>query len=359
MRRPLLAVLLLVLALCPAAPRLHAQSAPSPDAAPQGPPGDPNGPDDQSQPMVTFKANVNLVSLYFNVRDKHGVLVPTLSRNSCDVLEDKQPQKIKNFTVDSDQPLTLGILLDTSGSQQNVLPLEQETGSAFLKRILRQKDEAFLVSFDIDIDLLSDYTSNASELSRDMAKAQINVGTGGGAPGTGGGPVNLPGGPKGTVLYDAVVLASHEKLSMETGRKAMILLTDGQDQGSRATIKEAIEAAQKANTMVYVLLIADRGFYGQNWGGGYTIGYSGASLMHQLAEATGGRVIDVGNNGKKMEDAFRQIEDELRTKYVASYTPTNDKQDGTYRRIDVMCHQNEDKLKVQSRKGYYAIAAEN
>jgi VWFA-related protein len=155
------------------------------------------------------------------------------------------------------------------------------------------------------------------------------------------------------------VLASHEKLSTETGRKAMILLTDGQDQGSRATVKEAIEAAQKANTMVYVLLIADRGFYGQNYGGGYTIGYSGAYLMKQLAEATGGRVIDVGNNGKKMEDAFRQIEDELRTQYVASYTPTNFKQDGTYRRIDVMCHQNDDKLKVQSRKGYYAIAPED
>jgi VWFA-related protein len=356
MRRPLPSALLLALAVATAAPMLRAQSAPTPDAAPQGPPGDPNGPDDQANPVITFKANVNLVSLYFNARDHHGVLMPTLTRNDCDIFEDKQPQKLKNFTVDTDQPLTLGILLDTSGSQQNVLPLEQETGSAFLKRILRQKDEAFLVSFDIDIDLLSDFTSNASQLARDMAKAQINVGTGGGAPGTGGGPVNLPGAPKGTVLYDAVVLASHEKLSTETGRKAMILLTDGQDQGSTASIKQAIEAAQKANAMVYVLLIADRGFYG---GGGFNLGYSGASWMHQLADATGGRVIDVGNNGKKMEDAFRQIEDELRTQYVASYTPTNAKQDGTYRRIDVQCHLNADKLKVQTRKGYYAIAPED
>lgn len=357
MLRLLLAALLLALTVSTAAPMLHAQAAPTPDAAPQGPPGDPNAQDEQSNPVITFKANVNLVSLYFSVRDKHGVLIPTLNRDSCNIFEDKQPQKIKNFTVDTEQPLTLGILLDTSGSQQNVLPLEQETGAAFLKRILRQKDEAFLVSFDIDIDLLSDYTSNAGQLSRDMEKAQINVGTGGGAPGTGGGPVNIPGGPKGTVLYDAVVLASHEKLSTETGRKAMILLTDGEDQGSRATVKEAIEAAQKANAMVYVLLIADRGFYNQ---GGFNIGYSGAGYMHQLADATGGRVIDVGNNGKKMEAAFKQIEDELRTQYVASYTPTDARQDGSYRRIDVECHQaGEDKLKVQTRKGYYAIAPED
>lgn len=350
MRRAL-TLLLLVAALALSAVRSHAQAAPSPDAAPQGPPGDPNGNDDSSQSVATFRQNVNLVSLYFNVRDKKNMLIPHLTRDDCQVSEDKQPQKLKNFVAEVDQPLTLGILLDTSGSQQNVLPLEQQTGSAFLKRILRQKDEAFLVSFDVDIDLLSDFTSNPSALARDMDKAQINVGTGGITTG----PVPISGAPRGTLLYDAVVLAAHDKLAGETGRKAMILLTDGEDQGSRAKVQDAIEAAQKANTMVYVLLIADRQFYG----GTYTIGYSGDAYMHKLADATGGRVIDVGNNGKKMEAAFQQIEDELRTQYVASYTPSNDKTDGTYRKIEIQCRQRDEALKVQSRKGYYAIAPED
>ncbi|HEY3989517.1 MAG TPA: VWA domain-containing protein [Acidobacteriaceae bacterium] len=350
MRRAFSLLLFLATLAIPAS-RLHAQAAPSPDAAPQGLPGDPNGNDDTSQSVATFRQNVNLVSLYFDVRDKKNLLIPHLTRDDCQVFEDKQPQTMKNFTAEVDQPLTLGILLDTSGSQQNVLPLEQQTGSAFLKRILRQKDQAFLVSFDVDIDLLSDFTSNPSALARDMDKAQINVGTGGITTGP------LPTGtPRGTLLYDAVVEASHDKLAGETGRKAMILLTDGEDQGSRAKLRDAVEAAQKANSMVYVLLIADRGFYG---GGMYSIGYTGDAAMHQLADQTGGRLIDVGNNGKKLEAAFQLIEDELRTQYVASYTPTNAKTDGTYRKVDIQCHQREEALKVQSRKGYYAVAPED
>jgi VWFA-related protein len=349
MSRALSLVLLCAAFALPAA-RLHAQAAPSPDAAPQGMPGDPNGNDDTSQSVATFRQNVNLVSLYFDVRDKKNLLIPHLTRDDCQVFEDKQAQKLKNFTAEVDQPLTLGILLDTSGSQQNVLPLEQQTGGEFLKRILRQKDQAFLVTFDVDVNLLSDFTSNASALSHDLNQAQINVGTGGITTGP------LPTGtPRGTLLYDAVVQVSHDKLAGETGRKAMILLTDGEDQGSRAKLRDAVEAAQKANSMVYVLLIADRSFYG----GMYSIGYSGDYVMHQLADQTGGRLIDVGNNGKKLEAAFQQIEDELRTQYVASYTPTNDKTDGTYRKVEIQCHQREEALKVQSRKGYYAIAPED
>ena len=349
MPRALSLLFLCALFALPAA-RLHAQAAPSPDAAPQGLPGDPNGNDDTSQSVATFRQNVNLVSLYFDVRDKKNLLIPHLTRDDCQVSEDKQPQKMKNFVAEVDQPLTLGILLDTSGSQTNVLPLEQQTGSEFLKRILREKDQAFLVSFDVDIDLLSDFTSNASALARDMQKAQINVGTGGITTGP------LPTGtPRGTLLYDAVVEAAHDKLAGETGRKAMIVLTDGEDQGSQAKLKDAIEAAQKANSMVYVLLIEDRGFYG----GMYTIGYSGDYVMHQLADQTGGRLINVGNNGKKLEAAFQQIEDELRTQYVASYTPINDKTDGTYRKVEIKCHQRDEALTVQSRKGYYALAPED
>jgi VWFA-related protein len=295
------------------------------------------------------------VSLFFDARDKHGVLVHNLTKNDCGVAEDKVPQTVKNFTRVDDQPLTLGILLDTSGSQQNVLQLEQTTGSQFLHHVLRPKDEAFLINFDVDTTLLSDFTNNANQLSRDMQKAQINVGAGGyGGPGIGQGPVNVPGGPKGTVLYDAVYLAARQKMASENGRKAMILLTDGEDEGSDHKIGQAIEAAQKANVMVYVLLIADRPLYrsqGMMYGGDYA--------MRQLTEATGGRTIDVGNNGKKMEDAFAQIEDELRTQYIASYTPANTKLDGSYRKIEISCKVNGDNLKIQSRKGYYAVAPED
>jgi VWFA-related protein len=328
--------------LCMATVRAVAQVAPSPDAPPQGPAGDPNQ-DDLTRPLETLKVNVNLVSLYFTVHDKRGALIPHLTKDDFTILEDKEPQKIKNFTAENDQPLTLGILLDTSGSQQNVLPLEQQAGAAFLSRVLRSKDEAFLISFDVNVDLLSDYTSNAHALSHAMDKAEINTGTGGGG---------MPSGsPKGTLLYDAVYLATHDKLQQETGRKAIIILSDGEDQGSSMKLQGAIEAAQKANTIVYVLLIADRGFYGR---GVYTMGYSGDAYMKKMADETGGRVIDVGNNGKKMEAAFSQIEEELRTQYVASYTPTNNKLDGSYRKIDVECKG--DGLKAQVRKGYYAIA---
>jgi VWFA-related protein len=336
------AVLLCTLLCAVSVPGLS-QVAPSPDAPPQGPAGDPNQ-DDQQQPLETLKVNVNLVSLYFTVHDKHGALIPHLTKDDFNILEDKAPQKIKNFTAENDQPLTLGILLDTSGSQQNVLPLEQQAGSAFLARVLRSKDEAFLISFDVNLDLLADYTNNAHALARAMDKAEINVGTGG----MGGMP---SGTPKGTLLYDAVYSATHEKLQQETGRKALIVLTDGEDQGSVQKIQGAIEAAQKANAIIYVLLCADRGFYGR---GVYTMGYSGDAYMRKMAEETGGRVIDVGNNGKKMENAFAQIEEELRTQYVASYTPTNAKLDGSYRKIDIECKG--DGLKAQARKGYYAIA---
>lgn len=330
--------------------RLSAQSAPSPDAPPQGPAGNPDD-ENQDQPLTTLKVNVNLVSLYFTVHDKHGALVPGLTKNDFSIDEDKVPQTIKNFSAEANQPLTLGILLDTSGSQTRVLPLEQQAGSAFLERILRSKDEAFLISFDINVDLLADYTNNPHTLERAMDKAQINVGIGGGgAPGIGQGPFPTSNDPRGTLLYDAVFLAAHDKLAQETGRKALILLTDGEDQGSQEKLEGAAEAAQRANAILYVILIADRSFYG---GGMYTIMYSGDSAMRKLAEQTGGRVIDVGNNGKKLEAAFDEIEQELRMQYVASYTPTNAKLDGTFRRVDVHCKG--DGLKAQVRKGYYAV----
>ena len=327
-----------------------AQLAPSPDAPPVSTAPAPS-PDDQ--PVATFKVQVNLVDLFFTVKDKNGNLVPHLNKNDCNVAEDKTPQTFKSFVAENNLPLTLGILLDTSGSQYRVLPLEQQAGSEFLSRVLKPKDQAFLLSFDVNVDLLQDFTNSARLLSRAMNKAQINTAGGNGAagiPGLGGGTIPVQGTPKGTLLYDAVEMASNDKLNQETGRKAMIILTDGEDEGSRAKINDAIAAAQRSNAIIYVILIADTGFYGS-----FSMGYGGYSAASKMSQETGGRVINVGNNGKKLEEAFEQIEDELRTQYVATYTPTNNKLDGTFRHVAVSCGEG---MKVQVRRGYFAPTAE-
>jgi len=347
MRRRIASVLLsLPLVTVPA----WAQLAPSPDAPPVS--HAPAQPEDD-QPAASFKLQVNLVDLFFTVKDKSGQLIPHLNKDNCTIAEDKQPQKWRNFSAETDLPLTLGILLDTSGSQQDVLPLEQQAGSQFLEQILRKKDEAFLLSFDVNVDLLQDYTNSARQLSRAMNKAQINTAGGNGAagiPGLGGGTVPVYGTPKGTLLYDAIYLATNEKLAQETGRKALIILTDGDDQGSRTKIQDAIAAAQRSNAIIYVILIADTGFYG-----GFNMGYSGYSAAKKLSEESGGRLINVGNNGKKLSEAFQQIQEELRTQYVGTYTPTNGKLDGTFRHVSVSCGEG---MHVQVRKGYFAPAPE-
>jgi VWFA-related protein len=345
MRMPcgIAAVLVLALVGLPAAGR--AQLEPSPDASPVS--NAPPAPDDQS--VATLKLNVNLVDLFFTVKDKHGNLVPHLTQKDCTVFEDRVPQKLKNFVAETDQPLTLGVLLDTSGSQERVLPLEQQAGAQFLERVLRKKDEAFLVSFDVNVDLLQDFTDSARQLSHAMDKAQINAAGVSGVPGLGGGPVPISN-PKGTLLYDAIYLAANEKLSEQTGRKALIILTDGEDEGSKTKIQEAIAAAQRDNVMIYIILMADREGY---WSQG--MGYFGYSAAKKIADGTGGRLIDVGNNSTKLQAAFEQIEDELRTQYVASYTPSNAKLDGTFRHISVQCG---DGMKVQVRQGYFAPKGE-
>jgi VWFA-related protein len=301
------------------------------------------------EPLQTFKAQVNVVNLFFNVKDKHGMLIPNLTKNDFEVYEDGKPQTIKYFSAESNQPLTLGILIDTSPSQMHVLPIEQESCTEFLRSVLRPKDLAFLINFDADIDLDQDFTSNASQLSRALNKLEINGGaSGGGLPGLGGGPVPNAH-PRSTALYDAIFLAADEKLKNEVGRKAMIIFTDGEDEGSRLRIKDAIEAAQKADTICYVILIADRGFYGG-------LGYSGDQAMKKLAEETGGRVIEVGNKQDKLRAGFDQIQNELRSQYNIGYTPTNNKLDGTYRKVAIKAKG--EGLKIQARQGYYAMAKE-
>jgi VWFA-related protein len=332
--------------LLAAATLVRAQEAPSPDGPP--PPSKAKAPDEPlGDPTQTLQVNVNLVNVYFSVRDKNG-FVTGLSKDDCQIAEDKTPQTIKDLTAEKNLPLTIGILLDTSGSQMNVLPLEKDSASRFLKEVVTPKDEAFLISFDVNVDLLADFTNSPREIQRALDKASINTASSSaGIPGIGGGPMPT-GNPRGTLLYDAVYLAANDKLRVMTGRKVLILLTDGGDQGSQETLKTAAEAAQKANAILYVILIADRGF-----GGMYGGMYSGARDMQQLAEQTGGRVINVGNNGRKLEDAFDQIQDELRTQFLLSYTPVNKTADGKFRKIELNCGKG---MTIQARKGYYAVA---
>jgi VWFA-related protein len=306
----------------------------------------------QDEPSTTLKVNVEVVQLFFNVKDKHGALIPNIPKEEFEIFEDGRQQTIKYFKAESDLPLTLGIMIDTSGSQQRVLDMEKEVGASFLESIVRPKDEAFVISFDIDITLLQDFTNTVSRLRHALNEAKINTG----GVSCSGGPIGPQGpipcsssGPRGTALYDAVYLASHDELGHEVGRKAMILLTDGQDEGSRLKIKDAVEAAQKADTICYVLLIADRGFYG--FGG---MGYSGESEMKKLTQETGGRVIDVGNKIDKLRKAFDDIAAELRSQYDIGYTSTNSNRDGGFRKVEVKTKQGD--YKVQARSGYYAGA---
>jgi VWFA-related protein len=301
---------------------------------------DQNQSQDQDQQAPTFKANVREVPVYFVVKDKHGTLVPSLTKDSFEVLEDGKPQTIKSFRADTDRPLTLGMMVDTSGSQLRVLDYEKEAGAQFLKQVLTPKDEVFLISFDVNVNLDQDLTSDRQELIRALNKERINAGGGGGGiPGIGQGPINLP--PKGTLLFDAAYLAANDKMKQEAGRKALIFLTDGGDQGSQMKLRDAIEAAEKADTICYVILISDSG-QGSPWD------------MRKLSEETGGRMIQVGNNFAKLEKAFQEISDELRSQYELVYTPTNTKQDGTFRKIEI---KQKDGDKVQARKGYYAQSA--
>ena len=329
-----------------AAPEQPSAQSAAPGQQPVAPSQKPGGQqsDDSQEPTETLKVNVNVVQLFFNVKDKHGALIPNLTKADFEVNEDGKPQPIKYFTAETNLPLTLGIMIDASGSQRNVIDMEKEVGGAFLHQILTDKDEAFVISFDITVDLLQDFTRDLHRLQAALNKAKVNVDyTSGGIPGMGGGPVPQHNSP-GTLLYDAVYLSAHDMLAKEVGRKAMVLLTDGQDEGSRLKIQDAIEAAQKADSIVYVLLCADRGFYGG-------FGYSGESEMRKLTEQTGGRVINVGNKFDKLRDAFDQIAAELRSQYNIGYTPTNTKLDGTYRKLEI---KNKQSYKIQARAGYYA-----
>jgi len=294
--------------------------------------GAPALPQEPSQGQV-IRRQVNVVNLFATVRDGHKKIVGDLKQEDFKIIEDDQNQKIAFFSKEVTLPITLGLLLDTSGSEQYMLGAIQGAGGQFLRRVLRKGDEAMVMSFDTDVDLLSDFTDDMAQLDRAVRRARINA------------PASFNGGPVptshqvGTALYDAIHLACNEKLNTEAGRKAIVIVSDAQDEGSKVRLEEAIEAAQRTDTVIHVLLVADPHFGGNS------------GVAHKLAEETGGRMISVSSE-KKLLEAFDEISEELRSQYTLGYYPSNGSKDGKFRKIKVEVANHD--LKVLTRKGYYA-----
>lgn len=210
----------------------------------------------------TLKVTTEVVSVYAVVREKNGRLIPNLNKDDFLLQEDRTPQEIRYFSRETDTPLTLGILVDTSPSQERVLEVEKSEAEAFLREVLRPKDLTFVMHFDVEVELLQDFTADLHRLDKAIDETEIN---GGGMRTTGTYPSGDSGGA--THLYDAVYLAARDVLKSEVGRKVLILLTDGEDQGSRVKLEAALEAAQKSDVIIYSIDISDRAFYRPAWHG--------------------------------------------------------------------------------------------
>jgi len=299
---------------------------------------------------ATIKVDVDVVSILASVRDKKGALIPNLQKEDFTVLEDGKAQPIKYFTKETDLPLTIGLLVDVSGSQRNLIEVERDAASEFFRDVLRKKDLAFLISFGEETELLQDYTGSGRLLTEGLGQLRPSSGVSGIHPG----PVPTAGGPRGTVLYDAIYLAANEKLKSEVGRKVIVVITDGVDQGSRLTRNQAIEAAQKADAVIYSIYYTDPSAYG----GGFGInlgGGGGEGELRKMSDETGGRVFKVDRR-HTLEQVFKELQDEMRSQYSIAYTPINDTKDGSYRHLEIRMA-NKD-LKAQARKGYYAVKNE-
>jgi VWFA-related protein len=315
----------------------------------------------------TFSAGVKVVNVFATVRNVKGEIVTDLTKDDFVLDEDGHPQTIRYFSRESDLPLTVGLLVDTSGSTRRVLPDERMASYKFLEQTLRVKDLAFLIHFDFEVELLQDLTSSKPRLEK--ALDQLETGDGGGLrrrqQGGGGGYPNGGGGQRhgGTCLYDSVLLASDEILKKQAGRKAIILMTDGEDNGSKVTLSRAVEAAERADTLVYSILFQDPdanympgGFgMGRRRGmGGPPMGRSdrpdGKKILQQISRETGGRFFEVSHK-MPINKVFESIEEELRSQYSLGYTPDRTDSNGEYRHIHLAAKQKN--LIVQTREGYY------
>jgi VWFA-related protein len=312
----------------------------APPGLPQQKPAEEVQKPEDAPPSITV--DVSLVNILASVHDKHGGLIGNLNKDDFSILEDGKPQTIKYFTRESDLPLTIGLLIDVSASQKNLLDIERQAAHQFFSQVLRKKDEAFLISFGEESELLQDYTNSPKLLQAGLSHLQINSG----ASGIGPGPVPTISQPRGTVLYDAVYLAAHEKLRSEVGRKVIVLITDGIDQGSKLKIEEAVEAAQKSDVVVYSIDYADPSAYGM-----FSFGGVSDFALQKMSGETGGRVFKVDRR-HSLDEAFKQLQEEMRSQYAIAYSSTNPEQDGSFRRLIIKVA--DKNLKVQVRKGYYA-----
>jgi VWFA-related protein len=337
---------------------------------------------------------VKVVNVLATVRDKKGAIVRDLNQNDFELKEDDRPQTIRYFSHETDLPLTLGLLVDTSLSQRRVLGEERDASATFLDQVLRtDKDLAFIIHFDKEVELLQDLTSSRQKLQAAIALLQMpqrsdddrdSSGSGqgqGGGPG-GGGPGGRGRGGwggAGTMLYDAVYLASNQITAKQGGRKALIVLSDGVDHGSKKSLADAIEAAQRADTLVYSILFTSEegnggGGYGHGGmgggmggrggmgggmgrhGGGYPPRQQesrpdGKKILERLSKETGGRFFEASKK-HPLDETFSQIQEELRNQYSLGYTPEPPDVGAGYHKI-ILTTKKKD-LVVQARDGYYS-----
>jgi VWFA-related protein len=325
----------------------------------------------RSQQAAPIKVEVNAVNLLATVRDKHGNIIRDLTKDDFVLDQDGKPQTITYFAKESDLPLTLGLLVDTSMSQRRVIDQELSASRSFLDRILREdRDKAFVIQFDREVELVQDLTSSRQTLQ--TAIDHINTpkfsqaGSGGSSPGGRGRHSG------GTLLYDAVYLASDEVMKKQQGRKALIVLTDGVDHGSKETLQEAIETAQRVDTLVYCILFADKEGYGNRAGfggphmggmggrgGGRGGGYprpteeshpDGKKVLEQLSKATGGRFFEVSKK-EPIDKIYAAIDEELRNQYSIGYTPSKVDAGFGYHKLGLTIKKKD--LLVQTRDGFY------
>ncbi len=335
------------------------------------------------QDKPTFSTGVKVVNLFANVRNKAGAIVKDLTKDDFLLDEDGRAQEIRYFSQESDLPLTLGLLVDTSGSQRRLIEEERAASYRFFEQVLRpEKDVAFVIHFDFDVELLQDITSSRRLLEKALENLEAPAQQrqpqqrqptqqqtpfpfpgGGGRRGRNGrgGPVNGGGGGGrsggGTMLYDAVLLAADELMRKQTGRKALILLTDGVDTGSKVSLSSAVEAAQRADTFVYSILFEDPAAYG---GGGFGLGRmggrvpmnmpNGKKVLEQISRETGGRLFEVSKKNT-LAKVYDEIDEDLRHQYSLGYSPDHTEAGAGYHRIRLTTKQKA--LIVQTREGYY------
>jgi VWFA-related protein len=328
----------------------------------------------RAQKDSTFTADVRVVNVFATVRDNKGRIVSNLTKDDFKLFEDGRLQTIKYFSQESGLPLTLGLLVDTSMSQRRVLGQERTASYSFLDRVLREdKDQAFVIHFDHEVELLQDLTPSRKKLEASLDKLELpesqRPSWGGGGRGGPGGPGGRRGGGHGgggTSLYDSVLLASDELMKKQSGRKALIMLTDGVDNGSKVSLTSAIESAQRADTLVYSILFADQEAYpawaggggrmGGRRGGGGPARYpqhrpDGKKVLQQLSAETGGGFFEVSKK-QPIEKIYGQIQEELRNQYSLGYAPDKADAGAGYRKIRLTTGQSG--LVVQTRDGYFA-----